>query len=130
IVPGNVGGLNWSGIAFDPTLNLIIVPANNLPALIRLIPREKFAETRRTDRLGAEITEQDGTPYGMSRILLIGPDGQSRQKGPHGTLFGIDSNTGDIRWRTPLTVALGGPITTASGLTFMGGTVDGLFRAF
>ena len=31
IVPGNVGGMNWSGYAFDPTRGLLIVNVNILP---------------------------------------------------------------------------------------------------
>lgn len=130
VIPGNVGGLNWGGVAFDPNLNLIIAPANNLPALVRLVPRQQFDEVRRGNRFGFEITEQHGTPFGMARMLLIGKDGQPCQKGPHGALVAVDAKTGDIRWRTPLTVSLGGPITTAAGLVFMGATIDRLFRAF
>ncbi len=31
-VPGNVGGMNWSGYAFDPQNGLLVVNMNNLPA--------------------------------------------------------------------------------------------------
>ena len=58
----------------------------------------------------------------------------------------VDVNAGKIRWQVPLgtvrelapiplpiswgTPTLGGPLTTASGLTFIGGTMDSTFRAF
>jgi len=57
---------------------------------------------------------------------------------------GVDVNTGKIAWHTTLGVTddfpagqqetgrpgLGGPITTATGLTFVGATDDARFRAF
>ena len=57
---------------------------------------------------------------------------------PWGTLSGIDANTGQLKWQVPLgkwgtnpgTVNLGGPLTTPTGLTFIGATFDGYFRAF
>jgi quinoprotein glucose dehydrogenase len=57
----------------------------------------------------------------------------------------IDANTGDIAWRVPLgtsdemgakgihntgSFGQGGAIAIAGGLVFIGGTSDGLFRAF
>jgi quinoprotein glucose dehydrogenase len=129
-VPGNIGGVHWGGFAWDPRLELLVAPVNNLPGIIRLIPRGEMGEARRRDRLGMEFAQQSGTPYGMARQFLLGPDGQSCQKGPMGMLAGIDARTGEIRWRTDLTLNLGGPITTAGGLTFLGATVDGKFRAF
>jgi quinoprotein glucose dehydrogenase len=38
--------------------------------------------------------------------------------------------TGQILWKAPLTVGLGGPMVTAGGLAFMAGTVDRKIRAF
>src|SRR3984957_1991063 len=43
-VPGNVGGMNWSGYAYDPQNHLLVVNTNNLPANVRLIPRDNFDE--------------------------------------------------------------------------------------
>ncbi|MGA7414529.1 MAG: PQQ-binding-like beta-propeller repeat protein, partial [Bryobacteraceae bacterium] len=37
IFPGNVGGMNWGGSAYDPAHDLLILPANNLAAEVRLI---------------------------------------------------------------------------------------------
>ena len=63
---------------------------------------------------------------------------------PWGELIAVNANTGDIAWRVPLgmfeelekrgiktgTASLGGGISTAGDLVFIGATIDGYFRAF
>ena len=63
---------------------------------------------------------------------------------PWGELVAVNANTGDIAWHVPLgifeeleakgiktgTPSLGGSITTAGDLIFIGATIDGRFRAF
>jgi quinoprotein glucose dehydrogenase len=145
IVPGNVGGMNWSGYAFDPTRNLLIANVNNLAAKIRLIPREEFQDpSKRTEK--GEYTEQWGTPYGLYRTILLGQSGLPIAPPPWGSLVAVDMTDGTIRWRVPLgsmgefrgshpgippgAPSLGGPIITASGLIFIAGTIDPFIRAF
>jgi quinoprotein glucose dehydrogenase len=63
---------------------------------------------------------------------------------PWGELIAVSANTGDIAWRIPLgeypeliakglkptgAPMLGGGITTAGNLIFIGATIDGIFRA-
>ena len=64
--------------------------------------------------------------------------------GPWGELVAIDTATGDVAWRSTLggfeeleargiktgTAQLGGAITTAGNLVFIGATIDSKFRAF
>ena len=76
---------------------------------------------------------------------LKGPDGYSAIKPPWGTLNAINLNTGEYEWTIPvgnypelqkkgepLTGATSspGPIVTAGGLVFLGGTKDRKFQAF
>ena len=71
-----------------------------------------------------------GTPYIMRRkILFVSPDNTCTTGAP-GALVAIDLSTGTMKWQTPLPPQLGGPISTASGLTFMAATIDSKFRAF
>lgn len=141
VVPGNIGGLHWGGVAYDPALGLIVVPSNNLAALVRLIKRDDLSSERKGDKFGMEFANQSGTPYGMARRFLIGPDGAPCSAPPWGILSAVDTATGEIKWKVPLGTSpgsekgtgfpnLGGLITTASGLTFIGATLDGFFRAF
>lgn len=144
-IPGNVGGVNWSGFAWDAAHRRLIVSVTNLPTRVRMIPAEKFAGGDHGD-LRAETTLQRGTPYAMSRAPLMGPMGLPCIKPAYGELIALDLDKGQIAWRTPLgamdelapgvgkiakgSPVLGGPIVTAGGLIFQGGALDRTFRAF
>ncbi|MBW8814170.1 MAG: pyrroloquinoline quinone-dependent dehydrogenase [Caulobacterales bacterium] len=144
-IPGNVGGINWSGFAWDGAHGRLIVSVSNLPAKVRMIPATKFVTGDKGD-LRAETTMQMGTPYAMSRAFLRAPSGLPCIKPPFGELMAVDLGSGKIVWRTPLgaleeiapgvgrlakgSIVLGGPIVTAGGLIFQGGTMDRTLRAF
>src|SRR5882724_9056278 len=145
VIPGNVGGMNWSGFAFDPARNLLIVNVNNLAAKVRLIPRTEFEDYKgRTEK--GEYSAQAGTPYGMFRSFLQAPSGLPCCPPPWGLLTAVDMAEGKIRWQVPLgsmqvlaksqapippgAISLGGPIVTAGGLVFIAGTLDPFIRAF
>lgn len=131
ILPGNIGGLHWGGLAWSPEENLLIGPVNNVPAVIRLIPRAEFAAERGRRLSDIEMTSQRGAAYGMSRELMRGKDGLPCGKGPHGSLVAVDTVSGEIRWSTPLaSINLGGPLATAGGLVFLGATLDPFLKAF
>jgi len=141
-VPGNTGGMNWSGYAFDPIRNLLIVNTNNLIARVRLIPRDKVS----ADSEDGEYAAQRGTPYGMLRRFLQSPSDLPCGAPPWGTLTAVDMAKGTIRWQIPLgsmldfggahgsvppgSISLGGPITTEGGLVFIAGATDSRIRAF
>jgi quinoprotein glucose dehydrogenase len=147
LVPGNIGGLHWGGIAWDPRNRLLIAPVNRLPAVSRLIPRAQF-DAAKKEFPNRETTEQDGAPYSMSREFFLAPSGAPCIKPPWGELVAVHADSGDIAWRVPLGDArekfpsatmfdgttgmpnLGGPATTETGLVFIGATIDDSFRAF
>ena len=142
IVPGNIGGLHWGGVAFDPKTGLLIAPANRLAAVVRLVPREQF-ENHRKENPAWETTGQRGAPYAMSRQFLRSPSGLPCNPPPFGTLTAIDAATGRVRWEVPLgslplpgarpewgSINLGGPLATGGGLAFIGATFDAAMRAF
>jgi quinoprotein glucose dehydrogenase len=141
-MPGNVGGMNWSGYAFDPVRHMLIVNTNNMAAKVKLIPREAFDDPKvRTEK--GEYSPQHGTPFGMFRTFLMSDRGLPCLPPPWGQLTALDLNTGKIRWQVPLgtfdpahtnvpqgALSLGGPIVTAGGLAFIAGTWDPALRAF
>lgn len=139
-IPGNVGGMTWSGFAFDPQSNLLIVNTNNLPTKVKLIPRAEFEQQAKTGETG-QYTAQAGSPYGMFRRPFLSPQTHLPCIAPPwGMLTAVDMAQGTIRWQVPLgafserspagTISLGGPIVTAGGLAFIAGTYDPYFRAF
>jgi quinoprotein glucose dehydrogenase len=147
-MPGNLGGMNWSGGAFDPERQIYVSNVNNLPMEVHLIPRDKYLPQEQAAEAGkfrGDVSPQHGTPYGMSRQAILSPQGLPCVPPPWGELVAVDLSKGTIRWHVPLgtaikldgktfTVAgtpnLGGPILTAGGLVFIGSSMDDSFRAF
>lgn len=149
-IPGNVGGMNWSGMSFDPTRNLLFVNTNVLPFEVKLIPRDeynKMRETGATNRVKGEFGRQTGTPYAMYREPLMSPTGTPCIAPPWGKLTAVDMATGEIRWDVPLgripqlgllgnkaaefgSINLGGSMVTAGGLVFIAASMDDKLRAF
>jgi quinoprotein glucose dehydrogenase len=144
-LPGNVGGMNWSGYAYDPQNSLLVVNTNNLPARMGVIPSDKYWDTVDANTQDADYTQQAGGPYGLFRTMMFAKAHHLPcVPPPWGTLTAVDMAAGTIRWQVPLgsfapgipivpvgAVSLGGPIVTASGLIFIAGTmIDPSFRAF
>ena len=126
--PGSLGGIDWGGGAFDPQLGYFIVNTNDLASPQQLAKRP------------------DGS-WGLKDGYVYFWNEETRlpcQAPPWGSLYAVDVNTGKIAWRSTLgvsdnlpeavrntgRVSAGGPIVTASGLTFIGGTDDSRIRAF
>jgi quinoprotein glucose dehydrogenase len=151
VTPGNVGGINWSGMCYDGLTGSMITNINLLAAIIRMIPREKIDQIKKEDKeiLRAEIGKQEGTPYIMTRDYLfkISSEGFIMQtKPPWGTLLSINLSDGEKKWEVPLgfmldpakhpdartwgSLNLGGAIATGGGLVFVAGSRDNYFRAF
>jgi quinoprotein glucose dehydrogenase len=133
IIPSNIGGAHWGGLTFDPVRHLAIVPVNRLAAMVQLVPASTAnLDTLRAQRsrFGYEDTRMRGTPYIMRRKILFVPPGVPCTPDPPAALVAIDLNTGARKWETSTMPTLGGPISTASGLTFMAATIDRKIRAF
>jgi quinoprotein glucose dehydrogenase len=140
--PGNAGGANWGGIAFDPKRQLAVVNTMNLPFVVALIPRAEFHDQRESENYQEfEFARQEGTPYGMRRTAFKSGLGIPCVKPPWGMLSAVDMEHGSIKWQVPLgdapfvhmnigMPAIGGPIVTASGLVFIAASLDGRMRAF
>jgi membrane-bound PQQ-dependent dehydrogenase (glucose/quinate/shikimate family) len=101
VMPGFLGGMNWSGYAFDPQRELLLVNTTNLPFVVKLIPRDQFEAAARTGPRG-EYGRQAGAPYGMYRNVLFSPAGLPCSLPPWGELTAVDMATGKIRWQVPL----------------------------
>jgi quinoprotein glucose dehydrogenase len=155
VLPSNIGGAHWGGVAIDPVRQIAIVPVNRLAAMVQLLPRKEFDMARaraEEQRLGDdyEYNMMHGTPYVMRRRILLARSRLPCTPPPFGSLVAVDLRTGSLRWNVPLGSAsslfpkeladkaasdwgspnLGGPIVTAGGLVFIGAALDSALHAF
>jgi quinoprotein glucose dehydrogenase len=144
VVPSNIGGAHWGGVAVDEPRAIAVVPVNRIAAIVQLLPLEGLnADSLRREDAQRGITDWEythmrGTPYVMRRRLFWGPNLTPCTPPPFGSLVAVSLETGRILWDVPLggipagpgSPNLGGPIVTAGGLVFIGATIDRAFRAF
>lgn len=152
VIPSNIGGAHWGGLAFDTNRSIAVVPVNRIASMVQLIPVDQIdtASIRQNaSRLGDEYTRMHGTPYVMRRRIVISPSHLPCSPPPWGALVAVNLTTGKRAWEVPLgdpsalaaslkpfsspplgLPNLGGPIVTAGGLVFIGATFDHFLRAF
>jgi len=147
LYPFTGGGVNWGGLAFDPGRQVAYVNTSSALHLVTLIPAAKVKAAQDAEP-DVEISPMAGAPFGMRREVMKSKLGLPCNPPPWGQLHAIDMKTGRILWEVPLgtTEALapgsqfvmhgtgvpnfGGPMTTASGLVFIGAAMDNYLRAF
>lgn len=134
VMPGSLGGGNWSGVSFNPTLGYLFVNVSEVGAVGQMSPGRPDSQEPyvRTSKWGGYARLWDDHHYPC-------------QQPPWGDLNAIDLKTGELAWKVPLGVvdelvakgipktgiySLGGTIATAGGLVFIAGTNDHRFRAF
>jgi quinoprotein glucose dehydrogenase len=127
--PGTLGGANWGGGTVDPARHLLIINTMDFGQVTELQPS--------TGPLPIERGPVSGRFQAPGTRLPC-------QAPPWGQLSAVDTRTGKIAWQVKLGVTdslpegkrdtgrpnIGGAISTASGLTFIGATDDSRFRAF
>lgn len=149
--PGNGSGVNWGSVAVDPSRQLLVANTSRYATLVQMIARDDFARMRDESEKKGEDYEYGahrGAPFGMRRKTFAASSSVPCTQPPWGTLTAVDLATGDIRWEMPLGKVpdehprradigdkaigvpnSGGPLVTASGLIFIGATIDSYFRA-
>jgi quinoprotein glucose dehydrogenase len=141
--PNNMGVMNWGSVSIDAERALLLVNTSHVATITTMVPR---AEAQARMERGEFLLPQAGTPYAFSWMPLLSPWGAPCNRPPWGTLTAIDLKSRKRAWEVPLgttrdlapfpfwlelgTPNIGGPVTTASGLTFIGATTDNYLRAF
>ncbi len=156
--PGAFGVINWGSISIEPERQLMIVNTSHMPWYQRLIARDEADSlgiapygTVKADRVaghgGPEIYyAQAGTPYAIDSGPFLSPLGFPCHQPPWGQLAAVDMTEKKIIWQRPLGTTrnvaplglslptgifnIGGTVTTAGGLIFIGATADNYIRAF
>jgi glucose dehydrogenase len=155
--PGGTGGVNWGGIAVDPTTGIAFAASHD-GALVGWVQDKDPNVTYSFEAVGSK------QPYDRASVDGLGPfftfsapisgqyDANGRavgptapcQRPPWGKLVAVNANTGTILWESVLGLNLNlpegkqlvgnagsaGPTVTAGGLVFVGSTSDRRFRAF
>jgi glucose dehydrogenase len=148
LFPGSIGGANWGGTASDPSLGYVFVNTNDEASIgwVEKSPDGARVPFRRNSIVGLTSRFQwaEGDARTGNGNIMGGEHGWLCQRPPWGNLVAVNVRTGDIAWKVPLGITdelptgkrntgrlnLGGPITTAGGLVFIGATNDKRFRAF
>jgi glucose dehydrogenase len=150
--PGGTGGVNWGGVATDPTTGYIFVQTHDM-SLIGWLEKKKAGSVYGRGNEGSTQLYDRGSvdgpgPYFSFSAPVKDADGKvignwPCQKPPWGKLYAINGNTGEIAWQSVVGITEGlpeakqktggggsaGPIATAGGLVFIGATPDNRFRA-
>ena len=145
LFPFTGGGINWGGIAIDPSTDILYVNTSRIAHLVTLFPSAELQAMRKRFP-GREVSPQTGAPFGMKREIVASPLGLPCNPPPWGVLTALDLRSKRILWESnlgtteelaPLGIAMrygtptfGGPLVTRGGLVFIGATLDHYLRAF
>ena len=138
VFPGDLGGINWGGVAWDPNSGYAFVVSQDVGA-VGWMEKTKEGAPVRYDRM----TLDGQGPGRGSFAMRVGANLWPCQKPPWGRLSAVNTATGDIAWQIPLGIteglpegkqntgrpALAGALVTGGGILFVGSTDDNRFRA-
>ena len=130
--PSTLGGGNWGGLAYDPSLGYVFTNVMNIGQWGHMAPKD------------STYARMAGTSGAYGRFW--NPETHIPcTKPPFGEMVAVNVNTGDIAWHVPLghvaeleakgikdtgTLSIGGSITNAAGLLFIAATIDNYIHAF
>lgn len=152
VFPGNLGMFEWGGLSVDTDRQVAIANPMALPFVSKLIPRGPGnpIEPDENDKGGSGtesgVQPQYGVPFGVMLAPFLSPLGIPCKQPSWGYISAVDLKTNDIVWKkrigtvrdsSPLPLPfkvgmpmLGGPVSTAGNVFFIGATADNYLRAF
>lgn len=150
VFPGNLGIFEWGGMSVNTDRQAAFMNPLGLPFVSRLIP----TDPNRPQLEKGAGTEQGvqpmyGVPYGVNISAFLSPLGLPCKQPAWMTVAGVDLGTHQVVWRKRVGTirdslpklmelpaikagvpGLGGLISTAGNLVFIGATQDNYVRAF
>ncbi|WP_144140450.1 glucose/quinate/shikimate family membrane-bound PQQ-dependent dehydrogenase [Paraburkholderia sp. BCC1884] len=152
VFPGNLGMFEWGGLAVDTDRQIAIANPIALPFVSKLLPRgpgnpiEPAPEDKGGTGTESGIQPQYGVPFGVTINPFLSPIGLPCKEPAWGYVAAVDLKTNQIVWKkrigtvrdsSPIPLPfkmgmpmLGGPMTTAGDVFFIGATADNYIRAF
>lgn len=147
VYPGNVGVLNWGGIAVDPVRQMIFTSPNYMSFVSQMILQADVPKDSKKASEGAGLQPNKGVPYAVKIHPFLSAVGFPCQAPSWGDVAGVDLANRTVAWKhpngtsrdnTPIiplpfkvgVPAMGGPMTTAGGVAFLGGTLDQYLRGY
>ncbi len=144
VYPGTIGGVEWGGGAVDPGSQIFVVNNSSAVQIYKLIPRADYENAARVGAETGGFFPMTGAPYGVQLTTFVNPLGMPCWKPPYGSISAYDLKTGERLWNRPFgqvqhlgfympqswgSITIGGPVITASGLIFIGASMDARVRA-
>ncbi len=148
VFPGNLGVFEWGGMSVNPDRQIAVMNPIGLPFVSRLIPQDpNRVQTAKGAGTEAGVQPMYGVPYGVEMGPFLSPLGLPCKQPSWGFIAGVDLNTHETVWKrrigtirdsmpgVPLppfkmgVPMLGGSISTAGNVMFVGGTQDNYIRA-
>ncbi len=144
VYPGTIGGVEWGGGAVDPTNGIFVVNYSSAVQIYKLIPRADYDTAAAAGSETGGFFPMAGAPYGIQLTTFLNPIGMPCWNPPYGSIAAYDLKTGEQLWDKPFgqvqkygfympeswgSITLGGPALTASGLIFIGASMDSFVRA-
>lgn len=150
VFPGNLGIFEWGGMSVNPDRQIAMMNPLALPFVTKLIPEDP---NRPQDVQGAGtengVQPMFGTPYGVNIHAFLSPVGLPCKEPPWMSVAAVDLQTNEIVWRKRIGTirdslpklfqlppikagvpGLGGVMSTAGNVMFIGATQDNYIRAF
>lgn len=138
--PSPLGGNNWGAPAVDLDRKIMVANTHHMAMMVKLVPQQDCKE-------GESSFPQKGSRYCVVMEPITSPLGAPCSAPPWSTLSAVDLEAGTLLWQVPFGSLegvvpwpihtffssgwqQGGPLVTASGLIFIGATMDGYLRAF
>src|SRR6202048_4360510 len=93
--PSTLGGGNWNGLSYDPTLGLAFTSVMNLGQVAKMV--------QGTARGSSTATWVRRSPGGGAVVRFWNPETKIPCSAPpFGELVAVDVNRGEIAWKVPL----------------------------